>query len=69
MTVTNYIAQVQVAKAKRLLATSDTLIKQIAHETGFQNPSNFTIAFERNVGMTPTAFRTVARGASRSQGA
>jgi AraC-like DNA-binding protein len=62
MTVANYITQVQVAKAKRLLATSDALIKQVAHETGFRSPSNFTLAFERNVGMTPTAFRTVARG-------
>ena len=62
MTVTNYITQVQVAKAKRLLATSDALIKQVAHETGFRSPSNFTLAFERSVGMTPTAFRNVARG-------
>jgi AraC-like DNA-binding protein len=68
MTVTNYITQVQVAKAKRLLATSDALVKQVAHETGFRSPSNFTLAFERNVGMTPTAFRGVARGDSGFRG-
>jgi AraC family transcriptional regulator len=62
MTVANYITQVQVAKAKRLLCTSDTLIKRIAHETGFKSPSSFALAFERSVGMTPTAFRQVARG-------
>ena len=62
MTVANYITQVQVAKAKRLLATSDTLIKQVAHETGFKSPSSFALAFERSVGMTPTEFRQVARG-------
>jgi AraC-like DNA-binding protein len=69
MTVANYITQVQVAKAKRLLATSDTLIKQVAHETGFRSPSSFALAFERSVGMTPTAFRGVARGGSRFRGA
>jgi AraC family transcriptional regulator len=62
MTVASYITQVQVAKARRLLATSDTLIKQIAHETGFRSSSSFALAFERSVGMTPTAFRNVARG-------
>jgi AraC family transcriptional regulator len=65
MTVVNYITRVQLTKAKRLLATSDQLIKQIAHETGFKSPSNFALAFERNVGMTPTAFRTAALGSSR----
>jgi AraC-like DNA-binding protein len=65
MTVANYITQVQVAKAKRLLATSDTLIKQVAHDTGFRSPSSFALAFERSVGMTPSAFRQVARGKSR----
>jgi AraC-like DNA-binding protein len=62
LTVANYITQVQVAKAKRLLTTSDALIKQIAHETGFKSPSSFALAFERSVGMTPTAFRQAARG-------
>jgi AraC family transcriptional regulator len=65
MTVVNYITRVQLTKAKRLLATSDQLIKQIAHETGFKSPSNFALAFERNVGMTPTAFRSAAVGSSR----
>jgi len=68
MTVAGYITQVQLTKAKRLLATSNKLIKQVAHETGFKSPSNFAVAFERNVGLTPTTFRNVALGASRSRG-
>lgn len=62
MTVANYIMEVQVTKAKRLLVTSDAYIKQVAHETGFKSASNFTIAFERRVGMTPSVFRGFARG-------
>ena len=63
MTVVNYITQVQLTKAKRLLATTDRLIKQIALESGFKSPSHFAVAFERNVGLTPTRFRRAARGA------
>lgn len=69
MTVVNYITQVQLSKAKRLLATTDRLIKQIALESGFNSPSNFALAFERNVGLTPTKFRHAARGTSRAHGA
>jgi AraC-like DNA-binding protein len=67
ITVVNYITQVQLTKAKRLLATTDRLIKQIALESGFKNPSHFAVAFERNVGLTPTQFRHAARGTSRTR--
>ena len=67
MTVVNYITQVQLSKAKRLLATTDRLIKQIAIESGFKSPSNFALAFERNVGLTPTKFRHAARGTSHTR--
>jgi AraC-like DNA-binding protein len=69
MSVVNYITQVQVTKAKRLLATTDRLIKQIALESGFKSPSNFALAFERNVGLTPTRFRRAAQGTSCTRGA
>jgi AraC family transcriptional regulator len=65
MTVVSYITQVQLTKAKRLLATTDRLIKQIALESGFKSPSHFALAFERNVGLTPTKFRHAAQGSSR----
>ena len=68
MTVADYITQVQLTKAKRLLATTDRLIKQIAVESGFKSPSHFAAAFERNVGLTPTKFRHSARGNSRTRG-
>jgi AraC-like DNA-binding protein len=67
MTAVSYITEVQIEKAKRLLSTSNRLIKQIANDTGFKNPSNFCLAFERHVGLTPTAFQTLARGGCRSR--
>jgi len=69
MTVVNYITQIQLTKAKRLLATTDRLVKQVALESGFKSPSNFALAFERHVGLTPTEFRHAARGTSRTRGA
>jgi AraC-like DNA-binding protein len=66
MTVAAYIMQVQLANAKGLLASTDKIIKQIAYETGFKNPSNFTVAFERALGLTPSAFRSQARRTSRA---
>jgi AraC-like DNA-binding protein len=67
MTVVDYITQVQLTKAKRLLATTDRLIKQIALESGFTTSSHFAATFERNVGLTPTKFRHAARGTSRTR--
>jgi transcriptional regulator GlxA family with amidase domain len=67
MSVVSYITQVQLTKAKRLLATTDRLIKQISVESGFKSPSHFAVAFERNVGLTPTKFRHAARGTSRTR--
>jgi AraC-like DNA-binding protein len=61
MTVAAYITQIQLAKAKRLLLTSNKIIKEIAYDSGFRSHSNFSVAFERTVGMTPTAFRGEAR--------
>lgn len=68
-TVVDYITQIQLTKAKRLLATTDRLIKQIALESGFASPSNFALAFQRNVGLTPTEFRDAARGDPRTRSA
>jgi len=41
------VTELATLKAKRLLAESDRLIKQVASETGFKSPSNFALAFER----------------------
>jgi AraC family transcriptional regulator len=68
-TVVHYITHIQLTKAKRLLATTDRLIKQIALDSGFKNPSHFAVAFERNVGVTPTKYRQAARGISCAQNA
>jgi AraC family transcriptional regulator len=61
-TVADYIAQLQLERAKALLASSTMELKQIAWETGFSTPSTFSVAFKRGAGMTPSAFRSLATG-------
>lgn len=62
MTVADYIGQLQLAKAKAMLADTDQCLKQIAWETGFVSQSSFSHAFKRQVGWTPSAFRDHAKG-------
>jgi AraC family transcriptional regulator len=41
--------------------TSDACIKAVAREVGFNSPSNFTAAFRRATGETPSAYQQRAR--------
>jgi AraC-like DNA-binding protein len=40
-----------------LLAKSDLPVRDVARRLGYENPANFTRAFSRASGVTPTAFR------------
>jgi AraC-like DNA-binding protein len=48
--------------AKQLLAASDLDLKTIAERLQFTDPANFTRAFRRWAGQTPSAFRQAAAG-------
>ncbi len=50
-------AVVQVAVAKRWLATTDAPITQIAYEVGCSTPQRFSALFKREVGQSPSAWR------------
>ncbi len=57
-TISDYVANSQLGKSKRLLSHSALSIKQIAHEVGFTSASNFAVAFKRRSGVTPGEFRS-----------
>jgi AraC-like DNA-binding protein len=44
-------------EARRLLATTDEALSDIALGTGFFDQSHFTKRFRKVIGMTPTQFR------------
>ncbi|GGS15484.1 AraC family transcriptional regulator [Streptomyces aureoverticillatus] len=53
-----WVAAQRVLRARRLLENSDWSVERIAGETGFGTAANFRTIFRREVGVTPTAYRT-----------
>ncbi len=54
---TEYIHDIRVGNASRLLVESEDSIAQIGYECGFNNLSNFNRIFKKKRGCTPTEFR------------
>ena len=52
-----YIVERRIARAKHLLKTSRLSILEIAIETGYKSASNFSSAFKKAIGITPSQFR------------
>ena len=56
--VSYWIQQQILLEAKRLLYYSQSSVKEIAHELGFEDHTYFSRVFKKTVGRTPLAFRT-----------
>jgi LacI family transcriptional regulator len=54
------IRQVQIKRAKQLLAETDLKLERIAELTGFQHPEYLSVVFKRETGITPGQFRRSA---------
>jgi AraC-like DNA-binding protein len=52
-----YHIQLRIQKAKNLLITTDTAIKDIANQLGFESSNYFTRLFKQKAGLLPTEFR------------
>lgn len=63
-TIFDFTQALRMDKAKGLLETTDLSITEIAFEVGYEYSSNFTTAFKRHFGITPST----ARDALRHQG-
>jgi two-component system response regulator YesN len=58
MSPSKYLIEIRIEIAKRLLITrGDLQIKEIANETGYEDPLYFSRIFHRKVGMNPTQYR------------
>lgn len=55
--VTSEIARQRVAHLKQLLAETDRSIAEISRECGFSSPAHLSRFFNREVGVTPSAYR------------
>lgn len=56
-TIHEFIQTLRMTRAKELLTTTDLSITQIAFEVGYEFSSNFTTAFKRHFGVTPSNAR------------
>jgi AraC family transcriptional regulator len=61
-TVTSYLHQLRVLAAAERLAAGDSAVAGIAADAGFADHSHLCRVFGRALGVSPTAFRLVARG-------
>ncbi|WP_435166905.1 AraC family transcriptional regulator [Paenibacillus glycanilyticus] len=57
MPPSDYITQVRMESAKRLLAETDASITEVAYTTGYSSLYAFTRTFKNRMGETPTAYR------------
>lgn len=57
ITISNYILNIRIQKAEKLLLNSSMKISEISHCVGFINYTYFSSAFRRVKGMSPSEFR------------
>lgn len=53
----NYIIQLRIGEAKRLLLTTDLPVQSIAHRVGYDNANYFSMLFKKMTGHSPRGFR------------
>ncbi|GAB3785715.1 substrate-binding domain-containing protein [Spirosoma horti] len=62
MNVIDYIAEIRLKKARRLLSESTKSMAEIAYETGFSSPAYFTTFFKQHTQKTPSEYRKSPTG-------
>jgi AraC family transcriptional regulator, regulatory protein of adaptative response / methylphosphotriester-DNA alkyltransferase methyltransferase len=58
----SYLRQVRMTNAVSLLTNTDLPVKEVAHHVGYRDPGQFSKAFKRTFGVSPTASRAGRRG-------
>ena len=58
ITVGEFIRNLRLQQAAKLLAQGDTTISQVTYAVGFSNPTHFASAFKKSFGVTPSEYMT-----------
>lgn len=58
ISISEYINEKRLAKAKNYLTESDFSISEIAYKVGYSSPGYFSTSFKNKYGLTPNAFRS-----------
>jgi AraC family transcriptional regulator of adaptative response / methylphosphotriester-DNA alkyltransferase methyltransferase len=64
----SYLRRLRMVKAAELLAGGCLPVKEIAKAVGYGDPGQFSKAFKRTYGLSPTEFRVLARRTARESG-
>lgn len=64
---TEYLTEIRIETAKRLLLNHELSIKQVCADSGYANPNYFSRIFKKWTGVTPTEFREGGPGAAARQ--
>ena len=56
----DYITNIRIERAKKLLRDKTLSIKEICMEVGYKDPNYFSRLFKKSVGFTPTEYREEA---------
>lgn len=59
ISISNYLMQIRITHAKRLLRFTDMPIEKISHECGMNDANYFSRSFKKVEGMTPGQFRKI----------
>ncbi|AZA52547.1 AraC family transcriptional regulator [Chryseobacterium sp. G0201] len=57
ITVTDYLSELRMLKAKKMIIDKEIMIKEIAIECGYEYVQNFTRAFKKKFGVSPETLR------------
>ncbi len=57
-----WLTQKRLEHAKLMIETSNSLVSEIAYDSGFENLSHFSRVFKENYGLTPSAYRKKSKG-------
>ncbi|KPH11988.1 helix-turn-helix transcriptional regulator [Chryseobacterium sp. ERMR1:04] len=57
ITVTDYLSELRMLKAKKMIIDKEIMIKEIAIECGYEYVQNFTRAFKKKYGVSPETLR------------
>ncbi len=57
--LSNYITDIRMEHAKKLLLRTDMIVSDVSKSTGYINPTYFSTAFKKITGMTPSQYRKI----------
>ena len=61
ITVGEFIRNLRLQQAARLLEEGDTTVSQVTYAVGFANPTHFSAAFKKHFGVTPSEYLAKAK--------